>query len=100
MASVTLGLILGLFVLGSLPQAGPVGRGARRASSCGFAVAGGLWLSQVAGQPLVAWPWLAPAGTLTTTIMALVVNAVGAARCRWTTYKPRPITRPRRTWTS
>jgi hypothetical protein len=77
-ASVTLGLILGLFVLGSLGR--PVRSGAALVGLVfGFAVAGGLWLSQAAGQPLVAWPWLAPAGTVTTTIMALIVNALGTA---------------------
>jgi Na+/proline symporter len=77
-ASVTLGLILGLFVLGSLRK--PVRSGAALVGLVfGFAVAGGLWASQAAGRPLVAWPWLAPAGTVTTTIMALILNAVGAA---------------------
>jgi SSS family solute:Na+ symporter len=77
-ASVTLGLILGLFVLGSLRR--PVRSGAALIGLVvGFLVAGGLWLSQVMGYPLVAWPWLAPAGTLTTTIMALFVNAFGTA---------------------
>jgi len=75
-ASVTLGLILGLFVLGSLRK--PVRSGAALFGlAVGFLVAGGLWLRQALGMPVVAWPWLAPAGTLTTTIIALVVNAVG-----------------------
>jgi Na+/proline symporter len=77
-ASVTLGLILGLFVLGTLGR--PVRSGAALVGLVvGFLVAGGLWLSQVMGYPLVAWPWLAPAGTLTTTIMSLIVNAFGTA---------------------
>ena len=77
-ASVTLGLILGLFVLGSLRR--PVRSDAALVGLVvGFLVAGGLWLSQVLGYPLVAWPWLAPAGTLTTTIIALIANAFGTA---------------------
>jgi Na+/proline symporter len=77
-ASVTLGLILGLFALGSLRR--PVRSGAALAGMVvGFLVAGGLWLADVTGHRILAWPWLAPAGTLTTTIIALVVNARGTA---------------------
>jgi SSS family transporter len=77
-ASVTLGLILGLFVLGSLRR--PVRSGAALAGLvAGFIVAGGLWLQSVQGNPVLAWPWLAPVGTLTTTFVALFVNALGTA---------------------
>jgi hypothetical protein len=43
----------------------------------GFAVAGGLWVWWVQDNRVFAWPWLAPVGTLTTTIVALIANAVG-----------------------
>jgi SSS family solute:Na+ symporter len=77
-ASVTLGLILGLFALGSLRK--PVRSGpALIGLLVGFMVAGGLWLSAALGRPIIAWPWLAPAGTLTTTMVALIVNAFGTA---------------------
>src|SRR5262249_31743228 len=69
-ASVTLGLILGLFVLGSLRR--PVRSGAALVGLvAGFFAAGGLWLQTARGTPVVAWPWLAPVGTLTTTFVAL-----------------------------
>jgi Na+/proline symporter len=72
-ASVTLGLILGLFGLGLLP-----GRVSSESALCGmvfgFFAAGGLWLSSILGRPVVAWPWLAPIGTLTTVLIAVIVN--------------------------
>jgi solute:Na+ symporter, SSS family len=75
-ASVTFGLILGLFLLGSLRR--PVRSGAALAGLLvGFIVAGGLWLWWAQDNSVLAWPWLAPAGTATTTIIALMVNALG-----------------------
>jgi SSS family solute:Na+ symporter len=75
-ASVTLGLILGLFFLGSLRR--PVRSSAALAGLvAGFAVAGGLWVWWVQDNRVFAWPWLAPVGTLTTTIVALIANAFG-----------------------
>lgn len=77
-ASVTLGLILGLFALGLLPR--PV-----RSTSAivglviGFIITGGLWLSSALGRPVVAWPWLAPVGTLTTVTVALFANLMSPA---------------------
>jgi SSS family transporter len=77
-ASVTLGLILGLFVLGSVRR--PVRSGAALAGLvAGFVVAGGLWVWWAADNRVLAWPWLAPAGTVTTTIIALIVNVIGTA---------------------
>ena len=72
-AAVTTGLILGLFVLGSLPRrvrsdAALIGMLA------GFAVSGSLWVFWVMDTPIVAWPWLAPAGTLVTVTVALILN--------------------------
>jgi Na+/proline symporter len=77
-ASVSFGLILGLFVLGSLRR--PVRSGAALVGLLtGFIVTGGLWVWWAQDNRVLAWPWLAPAGTLTTTIMALFVNAFGTA---------------------
>jgi SSS family solute:Na+ symporter len=77
-ASVSFGLILGLFALGSLRR--PVRSGAALAGLlAGFLVAGGLWLWWAQDNSRLAWPWLAPAGTLTTTMVALIVNALGTA---------------------
>jgi SSS family transporter len=72
-AAVTTGLILGLFLLGSLRR--PVRSGAALAGMlAGFLVAGYLWLQWVLGRPLLAWPWFAPAGAGTTVAVALLVN--------------------------
>jgi hypothetical protein len=75
-ASVTLGLILGLFVLGMLRR--PVRSGAALVGLIvGFVIAGGLWVWWAQDNTRLAWPWLAPVGTLTTTIVALIANALG-----------------------
>lgn len=75
-AAVTLGLILGLFALGSMRR--PVGSiAAIGGMVAGFAAAGGLKLSESLGCPIVAWPWLAPIGTLTTIIIALMIHRLG-----------------------
>jgi hypothetical protein len=75
-AGFTTGLLLGLFILGSLRR--PV-----RSSSalvgmlCGFLAVLGVWLPSlpwVYGAPVLAWPWYAPIGTGTTVLVALVVN--------------------------
>jgi solute:Na+ symporter, SSS family len=73
-AAVTTGLILGVFALGSLRR--PVRPGAALVGMlAGFAVAGTLWVFWVIDRPIVAWPWLAPAGTLATVGVALLVNS-------------------------
>ena len=40
----------------------------------GFLTSGTLWVFWVSGNPLLAWPWFAPVGALTTVITALAVN--------------------------
>jgi Na+/proline symporter len=77
-AAVTTGLILGLFILGSARR--PVRSGAAIAGMVvGFVVAGSLWLCWVLDQTVLAWPWFAPVGTLTTTFVALLVNLFGSS---------------------
>jgi SSS family solute:Na+ symporter len=73
-AGVTSGMILGLFLLGSLRQ--PVGS---RAALAGL-VAGFLTVSLVWWKTPLAWPWYAPVGTLVTVGMALLLDYVGIGR--------------------
>ena len=72
-AGFTTGLILGLFVLGSLRR--PVQSWAALTGMlCGFLAVLSVWLPSVFGTPLLAWPWFAPVGTGTTVVVALVVD--------------------------
>jgi SSS family transporter len=69
-AGFTTGMILGLFLLGRLR---PVGSSAALAGLvAGFLVVLGVW-----GETVVAWPWYAPIGTVTTIAIALGLNAIG-----------------------
>jgi SSS family transporter len=72
-AGATFGLVLGLFVLGSLRR--PVSSGAALAGLVVGALAVlGVWLPTALGSPVLAWPWFAPVGTLTTVLVALLAN--------------------------
>ncbi len=72
-AGATFGLVLGLFVLGSLRR--PVGTPAALAGMAAGAVAVvGVWLPSVFGHPILAWPWYAPVGAGTTVLVALLSN--------------------------
>ncbi len=74
-AGLTTGLVLGLFVLGSLRR--PVSSGAALAGlAAGGAGVAAAWLPSLWGQAPLAWPWYAPLGTLTTITVALAVHAV------------------------
>ena len=86
-AGLTTGLILGLFVLGSLPK--PVSsRAALTGLLCGFLVVLALWLpgsgltKEAEWLPgwyhksILAWPWFAHVGSGTTVIVGLLVQAV------------------------
>jgi SSS family transporter len=67
----TTGVVLGLFLLGSLRR--PVGSGAALAGLVvGLGAVVALWL----GTPL-AWPWYAPVGTLVTVGVALLLDRLG-----------------------
>jgi solute:Na+ symporter, SSS family len=87
-AGFTTGLLLGLFLLGSMRK--PVASWAALTGLvCGFLTVfavwlpgSGLtaeyeWLPGVYRKPLLAWPWFAPVGTVTTVVVALLVNQSG-----------------------
>ena len=74
-AGFTTGLLLGLFLLGSLRK--PPRSGAALAGMlCGFAAVLAAWLPSVFGAPVLAWPWFAPLGAGTTVLVALAIEGV------------------------
>jgi SSS family transporter len=78
-AGFTTGMMLGLFVLGSLRR--PVRPAAALAGLvAGFIVVGLVWLPVFRDGPLLAWPWYAPVGTVTTVAVALALNPWGGER--------------------
>ena len=79
-AGFTTGLLLGLFVLGSLKR--PVRSGAALTGLvCGFVAVLSVWIpSQFRDTPLLAWPWFAPLGAGTTVVVGLAVNAMMGSR--------------------
>jgi SSS family transporter len=88
-ASVTFGLILGLFVLGSLRR--PVNSGAALIGLVtGFIITGWLWFRGAQGLPVLAWPWYAPVGTLSTVFIALLTNRLGPGYGQLTNRGPQP----------
>jgi solute:Na+ symporter, SSS family len=76
-AGATFGIVLGLFVLGSLRR--PVRSGAALIGMvCGFVAVLLVWLPNLFGQTVLAWPWFAPLGAGTTTVVGLVANRLRA----------------------
>ena len=72
-AGFTTGMMLGFFLLGSLQR--PVSsRSALVGAVVGFVAVCLVWLPIVGGKALLAWPWYAPVGSLTTVAVALVVD--------------------------
>ncbi len=72
-AGLTTGLLLGLFVLGSRPR--PVSsRAALGGLAAGFAAVLGVWVPEVLGRPILAWPWFALVGTSVTVAVALLLS--------------------------
>jgi Na+/proline symporter len=72
-AGFTTGLVLGLFILGSMRRpvrstAALVGLGA------GFLAVLSAWLPKLWGATLLAWPWFAPLGCLVTIAVALLFD--------------------------
>lgn len=74
-AGATFGLVLGLFVLGSLKARVP-SWAALAGMVAGFLAVVGVWLPGQFGPPILAWPWFAPVGTGTTVLVALALAAV------------------------
>jgi SSS family transporter len=78
-AGFTTGMILGLFVLGSLRR--PVAWWAALAGlTVGFVVVFLLWLPPLWDSNRLAWPWYAPVGTITTVVVALALNFLRSHR--------------------
>ncbi|HTU93214.1 MAG TPA: sodium:solute symporter [Gemmataceae bacterium] len=72
-AGFTTGMILGLFLLGSLRRPVP-SWAALTGLAAGFVVVFMVWLPPMWGSHRLAWPWYAPVGTVTTVVVALAVN--------------------------
>lgn len=74
-AGFTTGLLLGLFLLGSLRR--PVRSGAALTGLvCGFLVVLVVYFAPYYWKPLLAWPWFAPIGAGTTVMVALIVDGL------------------------
>ncbi len=72
-AGFTTGMILGLFLLGSLAR--PVrSEAALGGLVVGFLVVTAVWLPSLLDKKLLAWPWYAPLGAATTVTVALILN--------------------------
>jgi Na+/proline symporter len=92
-AGLTTGLILGLFVLGSLRKPVP-SRAALLGLVCGAVAVLTVWLPStgltaeldwvpgVYRKPVLAWPWFAPVGTITTVVVALAAARLGFGNSR------------------
>jgi Na+/proline symporter len=72
-AGLTTGLLLGLFLLGSLPR--PVSSAAALGGlAAGFLAVLAVWVPEVTGRPILAWPWFALVGTSVTVAVALALS--------------------------
>lgn len=85
-AGFTTGLLLGLFVLGTLPRRVPPWA-AISGLVVGFLVVFGVWVPGQFGSPILAWPWFAPLGAGTTVGVALLLD-----RLTRSAYGPAPTT--------
>jgi Na+/proline symporter len=75
-AGFTTGVVLGLFLLGSLPR--PVAPASALAGmGAGFVAVLSLWVPTLFGTTVLAWPWFAPVGALSTAGVALLVDFIG-----------------------
>ncbi len=80
-AALSTGLILGLFLLGSLRR--PVSSGpALLGLLAGFLVVFPLAILNALGRPLVAWTWYAPIGTLVIVATACLISRLPGRRWR------------------
>lgn len=72
-AGLTTGMVLGLFLLGTLKQ--PISSTAALFGMLiGFCAVMGVYIPGTLGRPIVAWPWFAPIGTISTVIVTLLAN--------------------------
>jgi SSS family solute:Na+ symporter len=76
-AGFTTGMILGLFLLGSLRRPVP-SWAALWGLVAGFAVVFIVWMPPLWGDRRPAWPWYAPVGTVTTVVVALLAKILGS----------------------
>jgi SSS family transporter len=72
-AGAAFGLVLGLFLLGTMKR--PVSSNAALVGLLfgAFAVVA-VWLPTAFGTPILAWPWYAPVGAGTTVVVALLIS--------------------------
>jgi SSS family transporter len=75
-AGFTTGIVLGLFLLGSARRT-VSSAAALTGLVAGFAAVLSLWLPSALGKPILAWPWFAPVGALTTVTVALIADRLG-----------------------
>lgn len=72
-AGLTTGLVLGLFLLGILRQ--PISSSAALFGMLfGFGTVMAAYIPGVMDKPMVAWPWYAPIGTVSTVMITLIIN--------------------------
>jgi len=63
-----------LFLMGILKQ--PISSSAALLGMLfGFCVVMAAYIPSAINKPVVAWPWYAPIGTMSTVVMTLVINA-------------------------
>ncbi|MCY2970035.1 MAG: hypothetical protein NTZ30_05130 [Planctomycetota bacterium] len=78
-AGLTTGMVLGLFLLGTMNT--PVSSGAALIGMVlGFMAVLAVYIPATLGNAVVAWPFYAPIGTITTVLMALFVNPLLKSR--------------------
>jgi len=79
-AGAAFGLVLGLFLLGTMKK--PVSSNAALVGLLfGFFAVVSVWLPTAFGTPILAWPWYAPVGAGTTVLVALLISR----------FQPKPI---------
>ena len=72
-AGLTTGMVLGLFLLGILKQ--PISSAAALFGMLfGFCAVMAAYIPGAMGKPIVAWPWYAPIGTISTVFITLIIN--------------------------
>ena len=72
-AGAAFGLVLGLFLLGTMKRPVP-SNAALVGLLVGFAAVVSVWLPTAFGTPILAWPWYAPVGAGTTVFVAITIS--------------------------